>query len=143
MVEMAVLAPVLVLLIFGLIEMSYLLFAWVTVQEAAQAGVRFAITGQGEQAGTRLTQIQNTATNAIKGISPSSVTVYVRSWNGQTASGAATENNAGQPCTLVEVEVQHTHQFIVPFIARFLKGPVILHGKQRSLNEPWAWASCQ
>jgi len=44
--EFAITLPVLLLLIFGVIEFGRLLFSWLAVQNAARMGLRYAITGQ-------------------------------------------------------------------------------------------------
>ncbi|MCI0519247.1 MAG: pilus assembly protein [Chloroflexi bacterium] len=45
-VEFALALPVLLLLLFGVIEFGRLLQAWLTVQNAARFGLRFAVTGE-------------------------------------------------------------------------------------------------
>ena len=47
MVEFALALPLLLLLMLGIIEFGRLLQAWLTVQNSAQAGSRYAVTGQG------------------------------------------------------------------------------------------------
>ena len=42
MVEFAILAPLLLLLIFGIVEMSRAMFAYTSVWSAAREGARFA-----------------------------------------------------------------------------------------------------
>jgi hypothetical protein len=46
LVEFALALPVLLLLLFGVIEFGRLLQAWLTVQNAARFGLRFAVTGE-------------------------------------------------------------------------------------------------
>lgn len=48
MVEFALIATVLLMLIFIVIEAARILWAWNTVQNAAREGIRYAITGQSE-----------------------------------------------------------------------------------------------
>jgi hypothetical protein len=47
LVEFALTLPILLLILFGLIEFGFMFQAWLTVQNSAQAGTRFAVTGQG------------------------------------------------------------------------------------------------
>ena len=47
MLEFALALPIILTLILGLIEFGFLLQAWLTVQNSAQAGTRYAVTGQG------------------------------------------------------------------------------------------------
>jgi Flp pilus assembly protein TadG len=134
--EMALAIPVLVLFMFGIIEMGRLFFAYVTVQYAAGKGARFAVTGAGELEGDRLERIVAEATQAASTLSDS-VNVYVRSWNGSTATGGGVDNDPGDPCDLVEVEVRYTYQPVIPLISTFLPEELELRGKDRKLNEPW------
>src|SRR5689334_18787351 len=48
-VEFALVAPIVLLLIFGIIDMARLIQAQVSVDNAAREGLRFAITGQQER----------------------------------------------------------------------------------------------
>lgn len=45
MVEFALVLPILLLLIFGIIEYSRLFYAWIIIENAARSGVRYAVTG--------------------------------------------------------------------------------------------------
>src|SRR5258706_6992162 len=45
-VEFALTLPILLLLLFGIIEFGRIFQAWVTVQNAARAAIRYAVTGQ-------------------------------------------------------------------------------------------------
>jgi hypothetical protein len=47
LVEFALTLPIFLLILFGLIEFGFLFQAWLTVQNSAQAGTRFAVTGRG------------------------------------------------------------------------------------------------
>ncbi|MBC8333209.1 MAG: pilus assembly protein, partial [Anaerolineae bacterium] len=46
MVEFIIALPLLLLLLFGIIEFGRLVFSWMAVQNAARLGLRYAITGQ-------------------------------------------------------------------------------------------------
>jgi TadE-like protein/PA14 domain len=50
LVEFALTLPILLLLIFGIIEFGRLFQAWVTIQNAARTAIRYAVTGQYDQA---------------------------------------------------------------------------------------------
>ena len=45
-VEMALVIPLFLIMIFGIIETSNLFRTWLTLQKAAQAGARYAATGE-------------------------------------------------------------------------------------------------
>lgn len=137
LVEMALLAPVLAALLFGVVESGRLFYAWVTVQHAARAGTRFAVTGIGERDGTRLRQIQRTALEAARGLPARDLQITIRSWHGLRGRQQLIVGSAGGPCDLVEVEVQYTFRPIIPLIARLLPQQMILRGSDRKMNEPW------
>ena len=46
LVEFALTLPILLLLLFGVIEFGRIFQAWVTLQNAARAAARYAVTGQ-------------------------------------------------------------------------------------------------
>jgi hypothetical protein len=46
LVEFALIATVLLMIIFLIIEAAHILWGWITVQAAAREGMRYAITGQ-------------------------------------------------------------------------------------------------
>jgi hypothetical protein len=137
-VELALIAPVLLLCLFGVVEMGRLFYAWVTVQDAARTGTRAAITGQGVQNGTRLSLIVSAAQQAAERLpSGGGTTITVRSWPDVTASGAGRTGNPGLPCELVEVEVGYSYRPITPLIGRLMSSSIVLRGRDRKLNEPW------
>lgn len=139
LVEMALLAPVVILLMFGVVELGRVFSAWVTVQHAARAGVRMAITGQGEQPEARLALIEEAARTAAGHLR--GVQITVRSWDGTIANGGGREGDPGGPCDLVEVEVRYTYRPVIALMASLLPEPIHLTGRERKLNEPWR--SCE
>ena len=54
MVEFMLALPILLFAIFGIIEFARLTFAWMAVQNAARFGIRYAVTGQFNEAGVQL-----------------------------------------------------------------------------------------
>jgi len=46
MVEFLITLPILLFVLFGLIEFARMVFAWMAVQNAARFGVRYAVTGE-------------------------------------------------------------------------------------------------
>jgi Flp pilus assembly protein TadG len=139
LVEMALITPLAVVCLFGIVEMGRLFHAWVTIQHAARTAARVAVTGQGEEDGTRLTRIITAAQNAATGLSGNAPIISVRSYAGVTTSGGARDNNPGSPCDLVEVIVRYTYRPVVPLIGSIMpnNGELQLEGQDRKLNEPW------
>lgn len=69
-VEMALIAPVFLLVLLGLIEFSLIFFATLTMQYAVREGARFAVTGQTTLDATTASQrytavIQNIKNNSL------------------------------------------------------------------------------
>ncbi|MGD2163078.1 MAG: TadE/TadG family type IV pilus assembly protein, partial [Anaerolineales bacterium] len=48
LVEFALVAPIMLLVIFAIIELARLLHAWVTIENGSRFGVRYAVTGEFE-----------------------------------------------------------------------------------------------
>lgn len=136
LVEAAFVIPLLILLILAIVDLGRLAFAWVTVQYAAGAGARFAVTGVGEQNGTRLGLIKQAARRWSDLLPGRNAQINVRSWRGRRASGAGRENNPGGPCDLVEVEVVYTYRTITPLVGRLIP-PIQFRGRERMVNEKW------
>jgi Flp pilus assembly protein TadG len=133
---MSIVAPLMVLCMFGVIEMGRLFFAWATLQHAARTGTRVAVTGQGESNGTRLSLITTETQKVLDQLSGGGSTITVRSWPSATATGSGRVGNPGQPCELVEVEVRYTYRPVVPIISSLMPS-LVLQTRDRKLNEPW------
>lgn len=140
--EVALALPILLVMVFGLVEFGYNLFAHNTVEKAAQIGARVAVTGEGDAEGTRLALIKSKArvlTNTLTGGAPDStaVTVSVRSYAGSNTSAAPVENSAGNPCDTVEVQVDFRYAPLTPIVGSLLPAEMLVTGKERMINEPW------
>lgn len=136
LVETAVVLPIFLLIVFGLVEMGRLFQTYSTVQHAAREGARFAITGRDDiVSGNRLESIKEVAEERAVGL-PGDVTVAVRSFE-DSADTTPTENDAGDACQLVEVEVEYDFTFVVPLISALVPD-LTLHGTETMVNEPFA-----
>lgn len=62
MVEFALVIPILLLLVVGIIEYSRLLFAWIVIENSTRFGIRYATTGQYDQGYCNGGGIYNVAT---------------------------------------------------------------------------------
>ncbi|MBU1001108.1 MAG: pilus assembly protein [Proteobacteria bacterium] len=135
--EFALVLPVLLAMIFGIVELGCIYFANATVTKAAQVAVRYAVTGGGNEDGTRLTTIIAEA-QRVADVLPGSVTVKVSSWETYTAaSGSGSEGDAGAPCELVEVEVRYHYDALTPIVGKLIPDDMVLTGRERMINEPW------
>jgi len=135
--EFALVLPVLLAMIFGIVELGYIYFARATVGKAAQVAVRYAVTGNGDDDGTRLTKVIEEAQRIIE-VLPGSATVTVSSWETYTgATGTGRINDAGAPCELVQVEVRYPYEALTPIIGDLVPDDMVLTGRERMVNEPW------
>lgn len=142
LVEFAVLAPVFFLLFFGIAEAGMMFNAWVSVQDAAERGARYAITGRDtcstSSGGGRVGCITSEAMSAFADYSSTTeVTVGIKSWRFPTYT--TVNNNPGQPCDAVEVSVTYAYVPRIPLVgAKMGVSNINLTGRQRFVSEPFA-----
>lgn len=136
-VEFALILPAVLLLIMGTIEFGNMCYTWLTIQKAAQMGTRFATTGQGDDDGTRLSQIIAQTNIMLAKLHGGGSSIEVRSWPTISVSGSGNLNNPGQPCGVVEVSVAFQYEPIAPLVREFLPSTITLTGSDRKVNEPW------
>ncbi len=138
--EVAFVLPVLLAMLFGLVEFGYNLFARSTVEKAAQVGTRFAVTGEGYDTGNRVALIKDAArplTQVLSGSTGTGVTILVRSYPNGT-SAASREDSGGDPCQTVEVQVDYRYAPLTPLVGSLLPAQLTVTGRERMVNEPWA-----
>jgi hypothetical protein len=131
-VEFALIIIVLLLIIFFIVEASRILWAWVTVQNAARAGARYGLTGEADLSclndsppcdDPRLTSIKNLVTENLTGLrlDPDAdfedgyfhvVQVY-----GVNALGVFQEDYAGLPGLPLAVRVVYNVPIITPILS--------------------------
>jgi Flp pilus assembly protein TadG len=141
--EFAVVAPLLIILIFGFVDLTRLFNAWVTIQGAAREGARYGVTGQVNCTGItddRTACIQYQAKQRTKKLTNSStaVTVTVRSWDYPNYI-TVTDSDPGQACDALEVQVDY--QFKPAFITGIWGFSVPLTARERLVNEPFGTCS--
>ena len=135
--EMALALPVLLIMIMGLLELGNMLFIRTTISKAAEFGARYAVTGRGIEDGTRLAEIKAEARRLAEALGPERISVAVRSYRHYNVNTPAQEDDAGQPCELVEVEVNCDYNPVTPFLAGALPETMTFTGRKRMVNEPW------
>jgi Flp pilus assembly protein TadG len=140
LVEFALLAPLLVILIFGFTDIARMYNAWVTIQGAAREGARYGVTGQTDctaYTGNRLACIQYEAQQRANALTndEDDIAVTVKSWD-YPAYTTQTANNAGNPCDAIEVQVDYTFTPSTPLASTFL-GNLNLVASERLVNEPF------
>ena len=129
LVEFAISATVLLMVIFGIMDCSRALYAYHFISYAAQEGTRYAIVRganfKGVSCSTTTTQdCDSTADDVqayVRGIAPPSVTstslTVTTTWPGTTVNGSTTGcttvNNQG---CLVQVTISYPFSFLLPFL---------------------------
>jgi Flp pilus assembly protein TadG len=144
--EFALLLPVLALIIFGLVDMARAMQSYVTIQEAARDGVRYAVTGRIDCVGPTIQNRENCIEQAVINRVDSlnntdTVVTTFRRWDYPTYADPATENNAGEQCDAVEVQVNYTYQPITPIFRTLVSNSISMVAKERLVNEPFGTCS--
>ncbi|MGC2422448.1 MAG: TadE family protein [Candidatus Acidiferrales bacterium] len=112
LVEFAVVLTVLFMFLFGVMDFARALYAYHFVANAAREGARYAIvrgstcSSWGTACPAAASDIQTYLRNVPPGINPNNVTVTT-TW---------TPNN--NPGSTVQVKVQYSFQFILPFLPK-------------------------
>ncbi len=135
-VEFALALPVLMVLICGFLELGYMYFTAATMDKAAQAGARVAVTGEGEDDGTRMSRIETMVTSTVASLADKgTLSTQVRSF--PNGNPSAMVSGAGSPCEIVEVDVSYTYAPITPISGPIFGDTITVHGTDRMINEPW------
>lgn len=143
--EFALVVPLFLLLVFGIIDFSRGLQSYVTIQEGARDGARYAVTGRDDCSGASPETRPNCIAQAVKvrtqGLgNTSNITVSTRSWAYPAYSDPPTENDPGQQCDAVEVEVHYDYTPITP-VFKFFVSHIPMTAKERLVNEPYGTCS--
>ena len=109
LVEMALVIPLFFLLLFGVIEMGRVGFAYVTVSNASRAGVRMATTGGTDQ------DIQTVVSQAAPTLDQTELTTIITPTQAYRQSGQS-----------VQVQVTYPVHLIIPLISNILPNPFIV-----------------
>ena len=138
MVEFAVLAPLLLLLIFGIIEMSRAMFAYTSVWSAAREGARFATTVEADNyincAGIEAAAVDRIV---ISDVTPANIDITYLDGTGTVIAdcqGGTPPTSSNVPSgSTVEVAVTGvTFDAVAPFVDIFLDG-LTLDSTQRRI----------
>ena len=143
--EFALLVPLLVILIFGFVDVSRIYQSWVTIEGAAREGARYGVTGRSDcdiAADDRLACIEYNTTQRAKALTndDTDLTVTARSWDYPTYADPASEGDPGEQCDAIEVQVNYQFTPSTP-LAETIFGAIELVGRERLVNEPFG--TCQ
>jgi Flp pilus assembly protein TadG len=132
LVEFAITAIVFLLLVFSILDFSYLYFAKVTLQSAVRQGGRYAITGQAMTSKTRYDSILQTVKDSSLGFATNSnatISIYSALGGSQTAGG---------PGDTITIAVTYNYYFITPMLAvLFTNGTYQFNVSASFKNEPF------
>jgi Flp pilus assembly protein TadG len=145
---MALVLPVLLLFIMGIIDVANMMRISLGMQHAVRMGVSMAASGQGVDTDTRSvslieTEVRSELTALSEQVEQGAV-VTVSSWPGSVSSGDGTTGDLGGPCDTVEVRVDYDYPTLEAFNAAMgLFGGSVpltipLSRAEKRLNEPWA-----
>lgn len=120
-VEFAIIAPVFLLLMIGVIELSMAYFANITMQHAVREGARYAVTGNKDLDPNSSNQQRYQA--VIQKMKDSSMGIYdkvnpVISVNGVSGTSTGMFGNSGD---IVVISVDCSWTFATPMIGAFFK----------------------
>lgn len=128
MVEFAVLAPLLLLLIFGIIEMSRAMFAYTSVWTAAREGARFATTVEADNY-VNCVAIEAAAVDRIvvSDVTPANINITYLDASGTTIADCQggippTTSNVTSGSTVEVAITGVTFDAVVPIIEPFFDG---------------------
>ncbi|MEX2245309.1 MAG: TadE/TadG family type IV pilus assembly protein [Dehalococcoidia bacterium] len=143
--EFALVAPLLFILIFGIIDIARLYQAWVTVQGAAREGARYGVTGRtdcelytDDRAGC--VEFVALAQAASLPGSADGLSVSTKSWAFPEYTTQSAAGDPGAQCDMIEVSVGYDYEPSTPVISKLIGG-VHITGTERLVNEPFG--TCQ
>ncbi|HTG48038.1 MAG TPA: TadE/TadG family type IV pilus assembly protein [Actinomycetota bacterium] len=111
-VEFAIVAPLLFILVFGIIDFGFGFHAWNAIENAAREGARVGATdASGNAVANITTRVQN-GTNFLTG--PVTVVVQCAGNNGANAFGPCGSSANWQEGDLIKVTVSYNYNFMTP-----------------------------
>jgi Flp pilus assembly protein TadG len=144
--EFALVLPVVALVIFGLVDMARAMQSYVTIQEAARDGARYAVTGRIDCTGpaiqTRETCIEQAVIDRTDHLNNAdTITTTFRSWDYPSYADPAAESDAGEQCDAVEVQVDYDYEPITPIFSTLIANSIPMRASERLVNEPFGTCS--
>jgi Flp pilus assembly protein TadG len=129
-VEFALVLPLLLLLIFGVMDFGFYFFVQHSLQFATREGVRLALVGRtiNDSSGNPMTRvasiIQTIQSKASVAVKPADVSVSIFPVDATFAdpSGWQTTQDAGLPGSYMRVRARYTYRFITPLIGALVPG---------------------
>lgn len=142
--EFAIILPLIIIIIFSLVDLARAMQSYVTIQEGARDGVRYAVTGRIDCASgpqTREDCIRKAVADRVASLNNAgSISATFRSWQYPTYANPATANNAGDQCDAIEVEVNYDYQPMTPIFGSIINN-IPMRATERLVNEPFGSCS--
>lgn len=109
LVEMALVLPLFFLLLFGVIEMGRIGYAYITISNAAREGGRVATIGGTDS------EINTSVQNAATSLDPASLVINITPNQALRLSGQG-----------VTIQVSYPVQLVIPIISAVIPNPVVV-----------------
>src|SRR5947207_9682696 len=143
LIEFALVAPLLLLIIFGIIDMARIIQAQVTINDCARQAIRVAITGQqlkdaNGQYSPRVDSIIAIGKQGLNGL-PLTNTNDPEAWGFYKIEPNpvdAITGQVGNPDEFVEVHIHYTVKPLTPFVNAVIPF-LTLQATERAINEEW------
>jgi len=130
LVEFAISLLTFLVLVFAIIDFSYLFFVKLTLQNAVRQAGRYAITGQSMTGQSRFNSIQQTVQHYSMGLATTTNTSICATVKGCSSGGG--------PGDTVTITVSYPYQFITPILrAAFKNGTYTISVTTSYKNEPF------
>ncbi len=133
MVEFAIVLPLFLMLILGIIDFGRFFFVQHTLQFATREGTRLALVGKKltDQAGNPMTReasiVETIKENASLAIDPLQLSINIFPVQGDYSDPGdwSKQTNAGDPGQYMRVRTRYTFEFLTPIIGTFFPGGMI------------------
>lgn len=112
LVEFAIILPILLMLVMGILQFGMMLNSYITIENASREGARAGIIGSSDA------EIQNLIISTSPSLDPKNLTVTI----------TPTETNRKSGDTLI-VKVTYNYNLIVPIISSLFNNLVVLNGQ--------------
>jgi Flp pilus assembly protein TadG len=132
-VEFALVLPIFILLVIGIVEFGYYFFVQHTLQYATREGMRLALVGRqlAGPGGTALSReasiIKTIQDNVAIAVKPTAVNIYIYPVNSTYQDPSNWQSysvtpDAGDPGEYMRVRSTYVHKFFTPLIGQFITG---------------------
>lgn len=115
LVEMAIIAPLFILVLIAIIEVSFMFFTTLTMQYAVREGARYAITGRSDTNSTQLASVMNVIRTNSAGYLDTVCPKF--SVNGTASSSSNASTLLGAPGDIIVLRLDCTWKLATPIVA--------------------------